>query len=65
MVDVMESYQGQEENSIILNDTIIQRSVCYNVSGHKSRQKVIITGEIKKCPECGRGMTVLRGKITF
>ncbi|MBU1137023.1 hypothetical protein KKD72_01500 [Patescibacteria group bacterium] len=63
MVDVMESYQGQEESSIILNDTVVQRSVCCNVSEHKNRQKVSLCGEVKKCPECGRRMAVVHGKI--
>ncbi len=65
MVDVLESYQGQEESSIILNDVTVQSSVCCNVSGHKSGQKVVLTGEIKKCPECGRKMRVINGKIPF
>lgn len=63
MVDVMDFYQGQEENSIILNDVGFQRSVCCNVSAHKSRQKVDLPGEVEECPECGRKMTVLDGKI--
>jgi len=63
MVDVMEAYQGQDDCSIILNDIVLQRSVCCNVSEHKSRQKVVLSGEVEKCPECGRNMTVQRGKI--